>query len=436
MPRIFFCKSSLTLISVIVALLLMVLAACNQTPQPDSRKIAAPGATVGVDDPRLAPIAVAAQEEIDAGHTPGVVVLVGHRGRVVYLKAFGQRCLEPLPWPMTVNTVFDIASLTKVVATTTAIMQLADRGLISIDNPVAKYWPEFGQNGKAGITLRQLLTHTSGLRAEINPRARWQDYQGALEAIAVDHPLHPPGTEFHYSDVNFIVLGEMVRRVSGEPLEVYCSKEIFTPLKMRQTSFKPPATWIACIAPCNVIKGHLRWGEVQDPTSYRLGGVAGHAGVFSTAADLAVFAQMLLNGGESRGARILSCQAVAAMTEPQEAQGIVSRRGLGWDIQSPLSKEFNASFPAGSFGHTGYTGTSIWIEPHSQTYLIILTNRLHPRGKGQVKPLRAKIAAAVAAAMPMGPPAGILDVSGTSLSLDSHPGIQPAAKADEKGSNH
>jgi CubicO group peptidase (beta-lactamase class C family) len=431
MPRIFFLKSSRTLISIIAAIVLMGLVGCNRAPQPDSRKVAAKG-SLGVNDPRFAPIAVAAREEIDAGHIPGAVVLVSHCGRIVYLQAFGERCLEPWCQPMTVDTIFDIASLTKVVATTTAIMQLADRGLLKISDPVAKYWPEFGQNGKDKITLRQLLTHTSGLRAEINPRARWTDYQGALEAITRDHPLHAPETEFRYSDVNFIVLAEIVRRVSGQPLEVFCAQKIFTPLNMRHTSFRPPITWLTHIAPCNVIKGYLRWGEVQDPTSYRLGGVAGHAGVFSTAADLAKFAQMLLDGGES----ILSPRTVAAMTRPQNTECVITRRGLGWDIQSAYSKEFNASFPAGSFGHTGYTGTSIWIEPHSQTCLIILTNRLHPHGKGQVKPLRAKIAAAVAAAVPMGPPLGALDVHGTSLSLNSHSGIQPAANAHQQGSNH
>jgi CubicO group peptidase (beta-lactamase class C family) len=435
MPRIFFLKSYLTLIRIIAVIILIGLMGCNQAPQPGSGKTGANG-SVEVDNPRLAPIAVATQEEIDAGHIPGAVVLVGHRGRVVYCKAFGQRCLAPLCQPMTVDTIFDIASLTKVVATTTAIMQLSDRGLLKIDDPVAKYWPEFGQNGKDNITLRQLLTHTSGLRAEINPRARWTDCRGALEAIALDHPLRPPGTDFRYSDVNFIVLGEIVRRVSGQPLEEYCAQNIFTPLNMRQTSFKPPWTWLTCIAPSNMIKGYLRWGEVQDPTSYRLGGVAGPPGVLSTAADVAAVGQMLLDRGELGGKRLLSPKTVAAMTRPQNTPGIITRRGLGWDIQSAYSKEFNASFPAGSFGHTGYTGTSIWIEPHFQTCLIILTNRLHPRGKGQVKPLRAKIAAAVAAALPMGPPLGVLGVNGTSLSLNSHPGIQPAANAHQQGRNH
>jgi CubicO group peptidase (beta-lactamase class C family) len=417
MPRIFFCKSSLALIAVTAAIIFVGLTTCDQAPPPNSMKAAAPvtctekapAVSVMVDDPRFAPIEAAAKEEIDAGHIPGAVVLVGHRGRVVYRKAFGNCSLEPRPRSMTVDTIFDLASLTKVVATTTAIMQLSDSGLLSTDDPVVKYWPEFGQNGKACITLRQLLTHTSGLREEINPRARWSDYQGALKAIVADRPLNPPGTKYRYGDVNFIVLGEVVRRVSGQYLDVYCTEKIYKPLKMCQTSFKPPRNWQASIAPCNVIDGRLRWGEVQDPTTYRLGGVAGHAGVFSTADDLAVFAQMLLDGGESRGGRILSLKAVVAMTKPQCIAGSSTSRGLGWDIQSSFTKEFNAVFPAGSFGHTGYTGTSIWIESDSKTYLIILTNRLHPRGNGRARPLRAKVAAAVAAAVPMGPAAGVLD---------------------------
>jgi CubicO group peptidase (beta-lactamase class C family) len=424
MRRPTFCKSSLVSLALSAALLLGGLAACDQARPPEAKIVAKPAAApkkivpaapLEVDDPRFAPIKVAVQEEIDAGHFPGAVVLVGHRGRVVYRQAFGQRCLEPRLQPMRVDTIFDIASLTKVVATTTAIMQLSEHGLLSIDDPVVKYWPEFGENGKDTITLRQLLTHTSGLREDINPRARWSDYREALQAIAVDKPLKPPGTVFRYSDVNFIVLAEIVRRVSGQSLDVYCTDKIFKPLGLRQTSFNPPKAWQDRISPCNVLNGHLRWGEVQDPTAFRLGGVAGHSGVFSTADDLAVFAQMLLDGGVSRGVRILKSGTVAAMTKPQDIAGSLIRRGLGWDIKSIFTQEFNEFFPAGSFGHTGYTGSSIWIEPRSQTYLIILTNRLHPAGKGRARPLRAKIAAIVAAAVPMGPPAGALDGGGPNL---------------------
>ncbi len=384
------------------------------TATPASLPVSLPAAAMVVDDPRFAAIALAAQEEIATGHLPGAVVLLGHQSRVVYRQAFGQRCLEPQPQPMTVETVFDLASLTKVLATATAVMQLSDRGLLRIDDHVTKYWPEFGQHGKECLTLRQLLTHTSGLQEEIDPRAHWSDYREALEAIAMDRLFKLPKTGFRYSDTNFIVLGELVRRVSGQPLNVYCAENIFKPLKMQHTSFNPPEAWQAGTAPCNLQNGRLRWGKVHDPNAYRMGGVAGHAGVFSTADDLAVFAQMMLNRGKSCGASILNPGTVAAMTKPQTISGGPIIRGLGWDIRSPFTQEFNASFPAGSYGHTGFTGPSIWIDPGSQTYLIILTNRLHPRGQGRARPLRAKIAAAVAAAVPMGPPAGVSELGGIS----------------------
>jgi len=374
-------------------------------PAPEAE---APAGLPVVEDYRFGRIDGIVRQEVAAGHIPGAVILVGHQGKIVYRKAFGLRAVEPRPQGLTPNTVFDIASLTKVVATTTAIMQLADQGRLRLDEPAAKYWPEFGQNGKSRITLRQLLTHTSGLRAEVNSKVSWSGYYGALTAIAMDKPVNPPGTQFRYSDANFIVLGEMVRRVSGRTLDAYAAQEIFKPLGMRHTCFKPPPAWQTRIAPCDRQGGELRCGQVQDPTAFRMGGVAGHAGVFSTADDLAVFAQMLLDGGGSRGPRLLSPQAVAAMTKPYGLPGNATRRGLGWDIRSPYSKDFNAAFPAGSFGHTGYTGTSMWLDPRSKTFLIILTSRLHPDGKGQVKALRARTAAAVAAALNWGKGPGAL----------------------------
>jgi uncharacterized protein YbbC (DUF1343 family)/CubicO group peptidase (beta-lactamase class C family) len=373
-------------------------------PAPSAPSAAAPGE---IGDRRFARLDAVAGQEIAAGHIPGVVVLVGSHDRIVYRKAFGLRTSFPRPEPMKTDTVFDIASMTKVIATTTAIMQLAERGRLKLDDPAAAYWPGFAANGKDRITLRQLLTHTSGLRADVNPRVRWSGYEGALAAIAADRPTYPPGTRFHYSDANFIVLGEIVHRVSGLPLDVYCAREIFGPLGMRDTSFKPRRIPQSRLAPCDVQNGMLRCGEVQDPTAYHMGGVAGHAGVFATADDLARFAEMLLHGGTIQGRPILSPQAIAAMTKPHTLPGNGVSRGLGWDIRSPYSRVFNASFPAGSFGHTGYTGTSIWIEPRSQTFLIILTNRLYPDGKGDVRKLRAGVAAAVAAALPLGRPGPI-----------------------------
>ncbi|MEW6659085.1 MAG: exo-beta-N-acetylmuramidase NamZ domain-containing protein [Thermodesulfobacteriota bacterium] len=362
-----------------------------------------PEPTVGlpkVHDPRFTRLDTVAAQELAAGHVPGAVIFVGHQGQIVYHRALGQRTVEPYLQAMTEDTVFDLASLTKVVATTTAIMKLHDAGRLRLDDTVAKYWPEFAANGKGRITVRQLLTHTSGLRAEVNSRVRWSGYEGAMAAIAADKTVTPPGTAFRYSDANFIALGEIVHRVSGLPLDVYCAREIFRPLGLKDTAFRPKGSLKGRIAPTD-----LRWGKVHDPTAWRMGGVAGNAGVFSTADDLAVFVQMLLDNGVSRGRQILSPGAVAAMIKPCTIPGNATRRGLGWDICSPYSRVFNGAFPMGSFGHTGYTGTSLWIDPKSKTFLIILTNRLHPHGKGQVKALRARISAAVAQAIPLGKPA-------------------------------
>jgi uncharacterized protein YbbC (DUF1343 family)/CubicO group peptidase (beta-lactamase class C family) len=394
-----------------VALSLSGLVGCASAPKPLPPIIVEPPppppppAAPELDSRRFAKIDQAAKQEVDAGHIPGAVILVGYHGKTVYRKAFGQRALTPRAQTMKTDTIFDLASLTKVVATTTAIMKLVERGQIHLDKPAAAYWPAFAANGKEGITIRQLMTHTSGLRPGMPSRPHWSDYDTAMIAIAMDHPVYTPGTQFRYSDVNFITLGEIVHRVSHMPLNVFCKREVFEPLGMKDTSFLPSAALKPRIAPTDYQGSGLRWGVVSDPTSYRMGGVAGHAGVFSTADDLALLAQMLVNGGAGQDQQVLSPQTVTAMTKAQRLPGISTQRGLGWDIRSPYSRVFNAAFPQGSFGHTGYTGTAMWIDPGSKTYMIILTSRLHPNGHGNVKPLRAKTAAAVAAAVPMGPPA-------------------------------
>lgn len=374
-----------------------------------------------IDNPRFAGLAEAAKQEIAAGHLAGAVILVGYQGKVVYRKAFGHRTLKPSPEAMSVDTIFDLASMTKVVATATAIMQLVERKQLELDRTVTSYWPEFAQNGKQGITLRQLLTHTSGLRAEVNAKTRWSGYDGAVEAIATDRLIKAPGTSFRYSDANFIALGEIVRRVSGLPLDEYCARNIFQPLGLQDTAFKPPPTLRPRMAPSD-----LRWGKVQDPTAHRMGGVAGNAGLFSTADDLATFARMLLDGGILNSRRVLSEASVAALYEPHRIPGTSTLRGLGWDIHSPYSKDHTTWFPKGSFGHTGYTGTSLWIDPESDTFLIVLTSRLYPNGKGNARPLRAKAAAAVAAALPMNPPDAVSAASNTG----SEPVMPGAGQAD------
>jgi uncharacterized protein YbbC (DUF1343 family)/CubicO group peptidase (beta-lactamase class C family) len=357
---------------------------------------------------RLAAIAPAVDQAIRAGKAPGAVVLVGHQGRVVYRRAFGYRALVPRKVPMTTATIFDLASLTKVVATTTAVMQLVEQGKIRLEEPAADYWPEFKANGKDDITVRELMTHYSGLRPDLDLKPEWSGYETAMKMIVAESPIVPPGTRFIYSDINYETLGELVRRVSGETLDVYCARHIFGPLAMRDTMFKPPAGLRRRIAPTQYqheTKGRMRWGEVHDPTAYNMGGVAGHAGLFSTAADLSVFAQMLLNGGTWRGARILSTQTVDKMSTPQTPFGKMVVRGLGWDIDSPFSSNRGDLFPIGSFGHTGFTGTSIWIDPFSQTYIILLTNSVHPVGEGNVVALRAEVSNVVAAAYARAPSA-------------------------------
>jgi uncharacterized protein YbbC (DUF1343 family) len=303
---------------------------------------------------------------------------------------------------MTPDTIFDLASLTKVIATTTAVMQLVERGMISLEDPVADYWPEFKAHGKEDITVRELLTHYSGLRPDLDLKLEWSGYETALPMIVEETPVAVPGTRFIYSDINFETLGEIVRRVSGQPLEVFCAQNIFQPLGMKDTFFSPPPAVHDRIAPTQYQLGEtgkMLWGEVHDLTAYNMGGVAGHAGLFSTADDLAIFAQMLLNGGTYAGARVLSPLSVEKMTTPQAPPDAMILRGLGWDIDSPYASNRGELYPLGSYGHTGWTGTSIWIDPVSRTYVILLTNRVHPDGKGDVVGLRTRVASVVAAAL-------------------------------------
>lgn len=354
---------------------------------------------------RLAGISAVVNDAIREKKTPGAVVVIGHRGKVVYRKAFGHRALVPKQLPMTVNAIFDVASLTKVVATTTVVMQLFERGKIRLEDRVTDYWPEFGTNGKGEITIRELMTHYSGLPPDLDLKLEWSGYDKAIQMIVNETPIVPPGTRFIYSDINFETLGELVRRISGEPLDVYCAEHIFRPLGMKDTSFQPllhrPGEQNR-IAPTQHqfgTSGEILWGEVHDPTAYRMGGVAGHAGLFSTADDLAIFAQMLLDGGTYRGARILSPLTIEKMTMPQSPPGKTAVRGLGWDLDSPYASNRGALLPVGSYGHTGFTGPSMWIDPVTQTYVIILSNRVHPSGEGDVVSMRSKIATLVAAAL-------------------------------------
>lgn len=346
---------------------------------------------------RLAVIDPIVQEAIHDGQIPGAVVLVGHDDKVVYRKAFGYRSLEPRRELMTVDTIFDIASLTKVVATTTAVMQLFERGKVRLNDDVVKYIPEFGQNGKEDVTVRQLLTHYSGLAPDIDLQTPWQGKETAYRMAFEETPQQPPGSGFIYSDTNFIVLGALVERVSGMTLDQYTKANIFTPLKMLHTRFLPDAAWRPKIAPTEYDEhGAMLRGIVHDPRARRMGGVAGHAGLFSTADDLSKFAEALL-----AGSKILSPLTVEKMTTPEQPPNAPAARGFGWDIDSPFSSNRGELLPVGSYGHTGWTGTSLWIDPNTRTYIILLSNAVHPRGKGSAVALRTKLATAVAAALPL-----------------------------------
>jgi uncharacterized protein YbbC (DUF1343 family)/CubicO group peptidase (beta-lactamase class C family) len=359
--------------------------------------LASTAAAKGSNAPNLAVLDAIVLDAIHDHQIPGAVLLVGHNGQVVYRKAFGNRSLEPRREPMTADTIFDIASLTKVVATTTAVMQLVQKGEVRVNDPVTKYLPEFGENGKDDITVRYLLTHFSGLREDFDLDPPWQGKDAGFHLAFAERPVYPPGSRFLYSDTNFITLGAMVERVTGTTLDQYCTRKIFTPLQMSHTRFLPPASWRPKIAPTEYDEqGKMLRGVVHDPRARRMGGVAGHAGVFSTADDLSKFARALLNGSP-----ILAGDMVEKMTTPQQPPTAQVLRGFGWDIDSPFSSNRGDLLPVGSFGHTGFTGTSLWIDPTTQTYIILLTNAVHPRGKGSAITLRSKVATAVAAALPL-----------------------------------
>lgn len=352
-----------------------------------------------LNEEQLAPVALVVEKTIRDGKISGAVVLIGNRGKVIYRQAFGYRSFAPEKIGMTTDTIFDLASLTKAVATTTAVIQLVEMGKLRLDNPVARYWPAFKAKRKGHITVRELLTHYSGLRPALNLKPNWSGYKTAMKKIIAERPLYSPGKNYMYSDINFEILGELVRRVSGKTLDEYCSTYIFKPLGMNDTLFKPPAVLHERIAPTHYNNGKMLCGSVHDPTCSTMGGVSGHAGLFSTADDLSIFAQMLLNKGDMNGVKILRPQTVEQMTIPQSPLNKTKLRGLGWDIEAPLCSNRDELLPVGAYGHLGYTGTSIWIDPVTETYVIVLTNRVYPDGKGDVKELRDLIKSIVAGAL-------------------------------------
>ncbi|MCA1577597.1 MAG: DUF1343 domain-containing protein [Acidobacteria bacterium] len=372
--------------------------------------------TISLSSVALARMDSVIQDEIAKNRLPGAVVLVSRKGRLVWQKSYGSRAVEPAREAMTPDTIFDVASLTKVVATATSIMILVERGKVRLNDPVSTYIPELKGEGRENITIEQLLIHRSGYAPDFDLRERWTGYDEAIKRLIKESLRNPPGTRFIYSDIGFIALGEVVKRVSGMPLDQFAKQNIFVPLHMRDTGFRPGVALRARIAPTEKRRGQLSYlgdtptnigaegdvwlrGQVHDPTSYRMNGVAGHAGLFSTATDLAIYCQMILNGGEYGGTRVLSPLTVAEMTRPRLISSTGATRGLGWDINSNFSTNRGELFPLGSYGHTGFTGTSIWIDPSSQMFVVFLSNRVHPDGKGDVGPLRGRVASIVAGAI-------------------------------------
>ena len=349
------------------------------------------------------------RQAISEKKLPGAVIVVGRGDRILYDKTIGNRAVVPSVEAMTEDTIFDLASLTKVVATTTSVMMLLEEGKIRLSDRVSTFIPGFERYGKADITIRHLMTHTSGLPPDLDLGDAWSGSDTAINMAIEEVPTAPPSDRFVYSDINYFLLGDIVRRVSGETLDKFAHDRIFGPLGMKDTMFLPPASLRPRIAPtenctplgwpCEGSGMSMLRGVVHDPTARRMGGVAGHAGLFSTAADLTIFCRMLLDGGNYRGTRILSPLTVAKMTTPATGPWDRSVRGLGWDIDSAYSSNRGELLPVGSFGHTGFTGTSLWIDPVTGMFVVFLSNRVHPDGKGDVTPLRARVATIAASAI-------------------------------------
>jgi uncharacterized protein YbbC (DUF1343 family)/CubicO group peptidase (beta-lactamase class C family) len=348
--------------------------------------------------PGAADLDAVINQAIHDNRMPGAVLVVGHKGEIVYRKAFGNRALLPAVEPMTVDTIFDIASLTKVVATTSAMMKLFEEGKVRINDPVTAYLPEF-QGGHSTITVRDLMTHYSGMPPDLKLVPVWNGYATGIQMALTVAPAGPPETHFVYSDINFNLVAEIVHRVSGEMVNDYSRRNVFEPLGMKETTYLPAASLRPRIAPTEQQPdGEILRGVVHDPTARFMGGVAGDAGLFSTADDLARFCQMMLNRGTLDGARVFSPLTVDYFTSPQSPVDGKDIRGLGWDIDSRYSGNRGELFPKGrSYGHTGFTGTSIWIDPVSQTFVVVLSNSVHPKLRPAVTSVRGRVATAVAA---------------------------------------
>jgi CubicO group peptidase (beta-lactamase class C family) len=381
-----------------------LLAACASAPPSSS---SAGARAKQLDTARFSEIDAAVNEAIAAHQLPGAVVHL-ERGGQVYERGYGKLSYEPDAAAVGTATLFDAASLTKVLATAPSVLKLAEEGRIDLDAKLTAYFPECAGGGKEAITIRHLLTHSSGLPSGLPAKPAWHGDAAAHALACAQVVTHPPGTFFRYSDINYILLGQLVQKQSGMPLDEFARTRIFEPLKMRDTGYLPLRRLgqgaAAAIAPTqkgregdaaphgDLAPGQLLQGVVHDPTARRMDGVAGSAGVFTTAADVARYARMLLQGGELDGVRILRPDSVRLMTTAQSPAGIEALRGLGMDIASPYAvRPRGTLFPVGSYGHTGFTGCVLWIDPGSRTFYVLLSNRVYPDDKSNVLALYTRL---------------------------------------------
>ncbi|QDT82797.1 exo-beta-N-acetylmuramidase NamZ domain-containing protein [Gimesia chilikensis] len=381
----------------------------------------AQAAAVGMNPQRLSEIDFVVERGLARDSMPGAVVLVGYKGKIVFLKAYGYRQVKPEKRAMTTDTVFDLASLTKPIATATSVMKLVEQGKLKLSDPVSKYIPEFAANGKQDITIYQLLTHQGGLIPDNSIKDYLDGPETAMQKIYDLKLYYKPGTRFAYTDVGFIILGDIVKRISGDSVHEFSQKNVFQPLGMQETGYLPADELKQRAATTQERDGHWMQGEVHDPRAYRLGGIAGHAGLFSTAEDLAVYAQMMLNQGSQNGTRVLKPETIDLMTRGYPVVDDI--RGLGWDSLSRYSSNRGDLFSPRAFGHGGFTGTAIWMDPVQDLFVIFLSNRVHPDGKGSVNSLAGRIGTIAAAAI-TGQPAATAEVKVASkASLDVLTGI-------------
>ncbi len=341
---------------------------------------------------RLRAVDAVVNEEIDKGSFPGAVVCIGRANKIHYLKAFGSEVIEPFKEAAETNTLFDIASVTKPVATATAVMILLDDGKVSLDDKVGTYLPAFACNGKEDAQIKHLLTHTSGLPAYTNADTLKKQFESpcpdkVIEKICSLKAVNPPGEGYRYSCLGYITLARIVEIISGKTIDTFANENIFEPLGMVDTTYNPADNLKDRIAATQIVEENLLRGTVHDPLARLMAGVSGNAGVFSTAHDLSVLCRMLLAGGTHEGKTILSPKAVGFLTQLQS-----HGRAYGFDISSGYSWIKGDFTSDQTFCHSGYTGTSIVCDPETGVFVIILTNRAHPHDKGASKPVRTKVA--------------------------------------------